>query len=262
MHAFYFGSGSRRLFGIYEPARLVRSRSRAVLLCHPWGSEYLHAHKSMRQLAILLAEAGIDSLRFDYYSTGDSAGDDAEGDLAGWRQDILTAAEELTSLAGVTRVTLVGLRLGATLAAQASRDLGKAVDGLVLWDPIVEGSAYIEELHAVCRAQPIAIKEPVSRPASLGGGFEILGFPLTGRIHAELQGLSLAAIAQGIPCPVHTVVSGSETACEQVRAALSPVSPLTIEQIENRPIWFEDWPRNSGVVPARILQQIVQWVAQ
>jgi pimeloyl-ACP methyl ester carboxylesterase len=261
MHPFYFGSRDRRLFGIYEPSRLARSRSRAALLCHPWGSEYLHSHKSMRQLAILLAEAGVDSLRFDYYATGDSAGNDAEGDLASWRQDILTAVEELTSLAGVTRVTLVGLRLGATLAAQASGDLGKTVDGLVLWDPVIEGPAYIDELHAICRAQPIAIREPVSRPTSVGGGFEILGFPLTGRIHSELQDLSLAAIAPRIPCPVHAVVSGPESACELVRTVLTPVSPPVVQRIENLPVWLEDWPRNSGVVPAKILQQIVQWVA-
>jgi uncharacterized protein len=262
MHAFYFGTGVRRLFGIYEPSRRVRSRSRAALLCYPWGAEYLHAHRSMRQLASLLADAGIDSLRFDYYATGDSAGDDAEGDLAGWRQDILTAAEELTSLAGATRMTLVGLRLGATLAAQASADLAKTIDGLVVWDPIAAGPAYIEELYAICRAQPIAIKEPLARPASLGGGYEILGFPLTGRIKGELEGLSLAAIARDIPCPVHAVMSGSESSCELVRTALTPVSSLTIQRIESPPIWIEDWSRNSGFVPVKILQQIVQSIAQ
>ncbi|MEP7209271.1 MAG: hypothetical protein ABI740_00410 [Alphaproteobacteria bacterium] len=216
----------------------------------------------MRQLAILLAEAGIHSLRFDYYATGDSAGEDAEGDIAGWRQDILTATEELTSLAGVTRITAVGLRLGATLAAQASVDLGKTIESLVLWDPITEGSGYIEELYAECRAQPIVKREPVPRSTSDGGGFEILGFPLTARIGRELEGLSLAAIARDISCPVRAVVSGPEAAVELSRAALKPVSSLTIEQIETPPIWFEDWPRNSGVVPIKILQQIVQWVAQ
>jgi pimeloyl-ACP methyl ester carboxylesterase len=215
----------------------------------------------MRQLAVLLAEAGIHSLRFDYTATGDSAGDDAEGDLAAWRQDILTAAEELTSLAGVTRLTLIGLRLGATLAAQASADLANTVDGLVLWDPITEGPAYAEELYALCRAQPIAIKEPVARPANVGGGFEILGFPLTARIQGELQGLSLAAIARGIPCPIRVIVSGPESKCELARAALKPASSVTVERIEALPVWIEDWPRHSGVVPVKILQQIVQWVA-
>lgn len=260
MHAFYFGSGNRRLFGIYEPSRVARSKPQAVLLCHPWGPEYLHAHKSMRQLAIRLAEAGIDSLRFDYYATGDSAGNDGEGDLAGWRKDILTAADELISLSGVTRVSLIGLRLGATLAAQAAADLRKKVDKLVLWDPVNAGPAYIDELFAVSRAQPIAIKEPVARPASVGGGHEILGFPLTQRIQSELQTLSLGAIVQGLPCQVRAVVSGLESSYEQTRVALAPVANAQVERMESLPIWFEDWPRNSGVVPAKTLQQIVQWI--
>jgi pimeloyl-ACP methyl ester carboxylesterase len=216
----------------------------------------------MRQLASLLAEAGVDTHRFDYYATGDSGGNDAEGDLAGRRQDILTAVEELTSLSGATRVTLIGLRLGATLAAHASRGLARTIDGLVLWDPVTDGHAYVQELYALCRTQPIALKEPPPRPASEGGGFEILGFPLTQRIHAELQELSLGAIAQDIPCPIHVVISGPESECERVRAALAPASPVTIERIANRPIWLEDWPRNSGAVPVKILQQIVPWVAQ
>ena len=261
MHPFYFGAGARRLFGIYEPPRLSRSRPRAALLCPPWGAEYLHAHRSMRQLAILLAEAGVHSLRFDYTATGDSAGGDAEGDIVSWREDILTAAEELSNLAGVTRLSLVGLRLGATMAAHASVDLGKAVDSLVMWDPIVDGSAYADELFALCRAQPIAIKEPVPRPASIGGGFEILGFPLTARIQNQLNGLSLAALAPNITCPVHVVVSGPEAACDLAQKALQPVPSLTAERVEALPVWIEDWPRNSGVVPVKVLQQIVRWVA-
>ena len=261
MHAFFFGSGARRLFGVYEPSRLARSKPQAVLLCHPWGPEYLHAHKSMRQLAIRLAEAGVDSLRFDYYATGDSAGNDGDGDLAGWRKDILIAAEELTSLSGVTRVNLIGLRLGGALAAQATLDLRKKVDKLVLWDPITDGSAYMNELYSVCRAQPIAIKEPVARPASMGGGHEILGFPLTQRIQTELQALSLAEIVCEIPCQVRAVVSGLEASYEQTCAALASVPSAQVERMESLPIWFEDWPRNSGVVPAKTLQQIVQWIA-
>ena len=158
-------------------------------------------------------------------------------------------------------MTLVGLRLGGTLAAQASVDLAKAVDGLVLWDPVTDGAAYIDEMYAICRAQPIAIKDPVARPTSLGGGVEILGFPLTERIHGELGDLSLAAIARDISCPVHTVVSGPESACRLVSAALKDAPSREVQRMESLPIWLEDWPRNSGFVPVKILQQIVQWIA-
>lgn len=261
MHAFFFGSGARRLFGVYEPSRLARAKPQAALLCNPWGSEYLHAHKSMRQLAMRLAEAGVDTLRFDYFATGDSAGADGEGSLEDWRKDILTAADELKSLSGATRLSLVGLRLGATLAAQASLGMRRSMDKLVLWDPVTDGDAYIDELYAVCHAQPIAVKGPIARSADAGGGFDILGFPLTRRMHDDLNGMSMQAIAAEIPCKICTVVSAGEASVQRVRSALIPAADAVVEQMDGLPIWFEDWPRNSGVVPAGTLQQIVQWVA-
>jgi uncharacterized protein len=261
MHAFYFGSGTRRLFGVYEPSRLARAKPQAALLCNPWGAEYLHAHKSLRQLAIRLAEAGVDTLRFDYFATGDSSGADGEGSLEDWRKDILMATDELRSLSGATRISLVGLRLGATLAAQASLGMRKVVDKLVLWDPITDGGEYIEELYAACRAPHLTIKEPIARSAEIGGGFDILGFPLTQRIHGELNNLSIQAIASDLPGKVRTLISNGEASAERARSALIAAPAAVVENMESLPIWFEDWPRNSGVVPARTLQQIVQWVA-
>ena len=45
------------------------------MLCYPWGSEYIYAHRSLRLLAQRRAAAGIHTLRFDYFGTGDSDGD-------------------------------------------------------------------------------------------------------------------------------------------------------------------------------------------
>ena len=83
MTPLYFGERTRRLFGVYTPAHAAGRPARGVVLCHPWGQEYLHAHRSLRKLGDLLAAAGFDVLRFDYFGTGDSAGDLPEASLAG-----------------------------------------------------------------------------------------------------------------------------------------------------------------------------------
>src|SRR3954451_13983708 len=75
MTPLFFGSRARRLFGIYEPGRSGSRVPRAAVLCHPWGQEYIRAHRSMRRLANMLSATGRDTLRFDYFGTGDSAGD-------------------------------------------------------------------------------------------------------------------------------------------------------------------------------------------
>ena len=119
MNPFFFGSSEERLLGVHHPPRGRVPREVGVLLCYPLGQEYMRAHRAFRQLAMLLARRGFHVLRFDWFGTGDSAGAGEEGSIARWLEDARTAIDELKDTAGVTRVSLVGLRLGA---AQIHRD--------------------------------------------------------------------------------------------------------------------------------------------
>ncbi|HVQ29080.1 MAG TPA: alpha/beta hydrolase, partial [Vicinamibacteria bacterium] len=114
-------------------------------MCAPAGQEYLRAHRAFLQLAERLAALGFDVLRFDYFGCGDSAGDDHEGRLDVWLENTKAAIEEVEALCGSDRVSLVGLRLGAALAAQAQAGRG-APSALVLWDPVLDGPRYLEAL--------------------------------------------------------------------------------------------------------------------
>jgi hypothetical protein len=51
-------------------------------------------------------------------------------------------------MSGVQSVSIVGLRLGAALAAEAV-STGLKVKNLVLWDPVVKGLEYIREMRAL-----------------------------------------------------------------------------------------------------------------
>src|SRR5580692_5054377 len=110
MTPFFFGTSERRLFGIYEPAGGGATSQRAAILCYPWGSEYLHAHRTLRLLALRLSRVGFHTLRFDYYGTGDSGGEPTDTDLTGWEADLETAIAELMEITGLARVTVIGLR--------------------------------------------------------------------------------------------------------------------------------------------------------
>ena len=57
---------------------------------------------------------------------------------------------------GIARVSLVGLRFGATIAALAC-DADTNVDTLVAWDPVVSGRRYSRELKGV---EVVALKTP------------------------------------------------------------------------------------------------------
>lgn len=150
-----FQPAGRPCFGWFHPARSP-ARGVGVLLCRPIGYEALCAYRTYKQLASQLAIAGFDVFRFDYDGTGDSAGDDADaGRVPAWLDSTVAAAAELKRLATVPRLALFGLRLGATIAAEAAARLG-GVDSLVLWAPCASGRALTRELRAAnaCRVTP------------------------------------------------------------------------------------------------------------
>ncbi len=86
-------------------------------------------------------------MRFDYDGTGDSAGDDGDPARVDQWLSSIGHAVTLARQSGARSVALVGMRMGALLAAAASRHLS-AIDGLVLWDPCWSGSGFVKEQRA------------------------------------------------------------------------------------------------------------------
>lgn len=147
MNPLFFGDSQNPLFGIYHPPAGKENSQTAVLLCYPQAREYEITHWAIRQLAGMMVKAGSHVLRFDYSGTGDSAGDYDSVSLEKWKSDIQIAIDELKDTAWVKKVSLVGLRLGATLAALTAEEI--EVENLILWDPVVNGNDYIKELRNV-----------------------------------------------------------------------------------------------------------------
>jgi pimeloyl-ACP methyl ester carboxylesterase len=263
MTPFYFGSSDRQLFGIYEAARCAPVKG-ATVLCHPWGPEYIHAHRSLRKLSNMLAATGFHTLRFDYFGTGDSAGDMTEAGLAGWEADIRTAMSELLDITGAKQVSLVGLRLGAALAANVAVAAGAKVSSLVLWDPVLSGEEHVRELHVESPPGVKGIKPPPIRPWEDGGGHDILGFPLTDQMASEMKTLDLIALASTLPARSLVVASHPLPSHDGLRRVLDENERhQAIELIADHPPWIE-LPLGhplSGTAPVKVLRRIVQWLA-
>ena len=168
------------------------------MLCQPLGTEYTYAHRSMRQLAHRLTVAGFHTLRFDYFGTGDSAGADSELSSAGCQVDVESAMEGLADIAGTHRVTLIGLRAGANIAAQVAARRGADVEALVLWDPLVS-----DELQALPGALPehtavFVTDGAQSRDTLSGMGFasELVPTPCPWLESATITGVLPVAVIQ------------------------------------------------------------------
>ncbi len=174
----YFGEGDESRFGWLHLPEATTARA-AVVLCPPLGIEALNAHWVYRRLASELAASGVLALRFDYRGTGDSSGE-ADG-VAGLVEDV-AAAIRFVRDCGAPRVGLVGLRVGATLAAAAAES--EPVDALVLWD-VCSGRSFLREQRAL---KLLSVGPSADAP---DGAVELLGMVLPKDVADELRATAL-----------------------------------------------------------------------
>jgi uncharacterized protein len=246
---FYFGDSRRPLYGVHHPAR-AGARRPGVVVCPPFGQESLRAHRSLRELATRLAEAGIAALRFDYGGSGDSAGEPEDARLEAWVGDVATAIEEMRESTGEGRIALAGLRLGGAVAALGARLVG-GVEALVLWEPVVDGASHLAELR---RAHAEWIGDHA--PGAAMAPEEVLGFTLPAGLAADLDGLRLERVE---PVPARrtlVIASGAE------RPRLWEGRP-SVEQraVPPAPVWLHAEGMSRVLVPAALIEGIVAWVA-
>lgn len=248
MNTILFGRAPQSLFGVYHPPRTVRARHSGVVLCYPFGQEYMRAHRAFRQLAFLLSGAGFHVMRFDYSGTGDSAGDGTSGTLAHWIEDARSAADELKDTAELSRVSFVGLRLGATVAALAAT-WRSDVDEVVLWEPSVSGAAYAAELLAAAAGN---VRSP--RADAVVG---VLGFPFTPRLRAELATVDLRQVAAPMGSGRLIVVSATDPDIEELSA--SPAGPphTQLAVVPSAGSWNEVDDYGGALIPVAHIQNIV-----
>jgi alpha-beta hydrolase superfamily lysophospholipase len=164
------------------------------------GLEAAYSTRALRDLAARLAANGWVVLRLDYAATGDSSGTWTDQDLVEtWRKNVREAIEYVRAL-GPPRVAVVGLRIGATLAAAEVGD-GTGVDDLVLWDPCVTGKAFLREMRALWafrRNQAVSWgilgegEEWGSGEAPEDGSFEAPGAVFSAQTVSDLQNLAIS----------------------------------------------------------------------
>lgn len=260
MNPLFFGSGAAPLYGVLHPARGTARRG-GVLLCYPFGQEYMRAHRAFRQLALLLSGKGFHVLRFDYRGTGDSAGDLDEGVLAGgWLDDIDLAVEELRESAGVDDVSIVGLRLGALLAAEACRRRTD-ISRLVLWDPVVSGAEYESELLTEIARETVSADEVASgNGLDEQGALYFNGFALPRTLRQSLAVFDLRGSAPAdVPRILH-VVSHESDVQSAIRERWATHRGYRY-QLAPAP---HDWnyvDRFGGILlPQPVIQAIVNWL--
>jgi len=251
VNPFFFGDSARPLFGFHHPPSGLPPRRWGVVICNPFGQECLRAHRSLREIAARLSKNGFHVLRFDYQGTGDSAGEGNEAGVEAWLGDVAAAMAEIREASGLAGVALVGLRLGATLATLAARRAG-GVEAIVLWDPVLDGAAYLGEVRAAHRAW-LADR---ARGAAIRDD-EALGFPLSALLAADLASLRL----NGAPAARRVLVVSSDED-DGTLAAWSGAAPTSVERrrFPPAPVWLHAEGMERSLVPGELLDFVTAWL--
>lgn len=209
---FFLDGDSIRLFCVMvSPSE--REPVGGVLYLHPFAEEM---HKSRRMAALTaraLAEKGLAVLLLDLTGCGDSQGDFADASWSGWRKDALLAYEWLSARTRA-RVSLWGLRTGATLGLDICREL-PGLERLILWQPVTNTDLFLNQFLRIRLASEMlaggqAKSGTKELRARLDGNdsIEVGGYGLSPVMAKELGGRQSETAPP--PCPVRWLEIGAQ----------------------------------------------------
>lgn len=210
------------------------------------SSLYAELQRNYRREVVLArnaAAAGFAVVRFHYRGAGNSLGDD-EVSLDSMTEDLTEVARSVDG-----PVVLVGTRVGALAVARVRTLLDLPS---VLWEPVVDGSRWVEEVVRACLAREVAQGRNVTaadiraRWESDGRVF-VLGETVTSRIVGDVGATGIVAEMSG-SAPVLLVQMGRD---ERIRPELDRASaaitglgaPVQVLTVVGRQTW---WVNEGG----------------
>ena len=198
LHPLYLDGPSGALFAVWH--RPAGRAGETVLYLPPFGEEMNRSRRTIAGLGRAMAERGLGLFVLDLFGTGDSAGSLEEASWAGWLADAEAAIRFIEAqqcrIAGV-----MGLRSGALLALATAR--ARRLKRVMLCQPVENGQAYLTGLlrsrvvAAMTGGGPRTTVDELRRLLAAGSGIEIMGYPLSPKLSADLARLELAELGAG-----------------------------------------------------------------
>ncbi len=202
----WLGDPARSLYaGLHLPSGACARTG--VVLASPLLHEQPRTRRFMLELASGLVATGLACLRFDFFGSGDSAGQSEQMDFASMCADLRTADAELRARTGVERVNLLAMR-GSSLAAFAWLRAGAHPERLILWEPILDGPAWLHELQTEDAAERCSARRyPLVRGRrAVAADNQLMGYPVSQRFREDIAGAGLPNAATPAGTPVWAVL--------------------------------------------------------
>lgn len=246
-HPFFFPGPHATLFGIVHDAASGAPPREPVVFCHPFGEEKLWAHRVFVTFARQLAALGHPVLRFDYSGHGDSDGEFRDFSVSTALADIGCAIDWLKAHTGRSQVSLLGLRLGATLARQVVTTRHD-VASLILWAPIVDAGKYMQELLRINLTTQMAVykeirfdREALAAMLRAGDTVNVDGYEIGWPLFEQMSALRLSDSSRfDGPCLVLQVERNAAAPGARDIDALRAANPALVARVvQEEPFWKE-----------------------
>ncbi len=251
---FFFDADPGTRFSLYHaPAPQVAPRG-AILYVHPFAEELNRSRRMAALMARRFAAMGFAVLQIDLFGCGDSCGDFNAARWELWKRDLDTARAWLAERS-TGPMHLWGLRLGGLLALDYAA--GAPVDGLILWQPFLNGRTCINQFlrqrtdGAIVRSSSALRTELLTR-----GTLEVDGYELTAALSQAIDACDAATLSPP-GCQVHWFATGQPA---PVRLAASAArlqqrwdasgSQLHFEALEGLPFWTGQYPECNALLDA------------
>lgn len=199
-----------------------------MLLVPPFAEELNKSRRMLTEVALSLADRGVATVMPDLYGTGDSEGEFRDADWDVWTRDLLVAASWASSRGWGVR-SMLAVRLGCPLAADAAALLPEPLERTVYWQPVVDGQRFTTQFLRLRVAASMMAdqKETVGElreRLDAGDCIEIAGYECPPRLLAAIDRLTPDRVAHERLGVLHWL--------ELVRDAASSPSPATQRTVE------------------------------
>lgn len=248
VRAEFIGETGRRLFALLRTPDLTSGE--CTLIVPPFAEEMNKSRRMVTDFARHECRKGKGVLCVDLSGTGDSDGEFAAGRVGRWIED-LAAAAEWSAAAGWRVNSILGIRMGAILAAMVARQQNMALSRAVFWQPVTNGARLIDQF---LRVRVMASRMEQDRNETVaelrgrlqaGETVEVAGYSLSGALCADIDALDLVDALTPLFPPIRwfdivadsaaPVAPGTQRSIDKVRAAGGQVEH---KQVMGEPFWM------------------------
>jgi exosortase A-associated hydrolase 2 len=198
-------------FCLYHASPPDRECRGVLIYVHPFADEMNKSRRMAAMQARAFAAAGFGVLQIDLFGCGDSSGGFGDANWNIWKRDLAAGWSWLENRVAAP-VSLWGLRLGALLALDFARSSEKAIDRIILWQPVISGESFLTRFLRLRLANEILFTDAgiekntgtnaMRNSLRAGNPLEVGGYELSPEMAAAIDSLQAAELFV-TRCPVH-----------------------------------------------------------